>query len=118
MPSQSKFHPSEFLYVGIKGSVVALRKSDGSIAWKTDLPRGSSFVPIIQEGSRLFAGSGGEVLCLDCETGKVLWHNPLKGFGTGYLALAGSGFPTSAAALEQAAAATAAAAASAAAAAG
>ncbi len=117
MPSKSKFNPMEFLYVGIKGAVLALKKSDGSIAWKTDLSRGSSFVPIVQDGARLFAGSGGEVTCLDCESGRVLWRNPLKGFGTGYLALAGGGFPTSAAA-ETAAIAAAAGAASAAAAAG
>ena len=110
MPSKSKFDPSEFLYVGIKGAVLALRKGDGSIAWRTDLPRGTSFVPIVQEGARLFAGSGGEVVSLDAESGKVLWHNPLKGLGTGYLAIAGGGFPASAAALEQAAAAGAAAA--------
>jgi|RhiMethySRZTD1v2_1073278.scaffolds.fasta_scaffold598567_2 outer membrane protein assembly factor BamB len=103
MPAKSKFDPMQFLYVGIKGCVLALRKSDGSIAWKADLSRGSSFVPIVQDGSRLFAGSGGEITCLDCESGKVLWHNPLKGFGTGYLAIAGGGFPTSAAAAEQAA---------------
>ena len=109
MPFKSKFNPMEFLYVGIRGRVVALKKSDGTLAWTTDLPRGSSFVPIVQEGARLFAGSGGEVSCLDCESGKVLWNNPLKGHGTGYLAMAGGGFPTSAAAAEQAAMAAAAA---------
>jgi hypothetical protein len=43
----------EFLYVGIKGAVLALRKNDGSILWKTDLSRGSSFVPIVQGRSTL-----------------------------------------------------------------
>jgi outer membrane protein assembly factor BamB len=114
MPSKSKFDPMQFLYVGIKGCVLALRKSDGTIAWRTELARGSSFAPIVQDGARLFAGSGGEITCLDCEGGKVLWHNPLKGFGTGYLAIAGGGFPTSAAAAEQAATAAAAGAAAAA----
>jgi outer membrane protein assembly factor BamB len=103
MPSKAKFNPMEFLYVGIRGHVVALRKRDGSIAWEADLPRGSSFVPIVQDGHRLYAASGGEVSCLDCATGKRLWHNGLRGYGTGFVALAGGGFPTSAASLEQAA---------------
>ena len=110
MPFKSKFNPAEFLYVGIRGRVVALRKGDGSIAWTTKLARGASFAPIVQDGARLFAGSSGEISCLDCETGKLLWHNPLKGFGMGYLAIAGGGFPTSAASAEQAAMAAAAAA--------
>jgi hypothetical protein len=46
MPAK-KFNPLEFLYVGIKGHVVALRKRDGSIAWETNPPKGSSFVPIV-----------------------------------------------------------------------
>jgi outer membrane protein assembly factor BamB len=102
---------SENLYVGIKGAVLAVRKHDGAVAWTTKLRRGSSFVPIIQEGDRLYVASGGEVSCLDATTGAVLWHNALKGYGMGYVALAGAGFPTGAAAAEQAARAAAAAAA-------
>ncbi|MFN0008139.1 MAG: PQQ-binding-like beta-propeller repeat protein [Planctomycetota bacterium] len=91
------------LYVGIRGCVLALRKHDGTLTWSTKLRRGSSFVPIIQEGDRLYAASGGEVSCLDAATGAILWHNLLKGYGAGYASLAGAGFPTGAAALEQAA---------------
>ena len=108
MTSQSRA-ATEHLYVGIKGGVLALRKFDGSAAWFTKLRRGSSFVPVILEGDRIYAASGGEVSCLDATTGALLWHNQLKGYGMGYAALAGAGFPTSAAALEQAAQAAAAA---------
>lgn len=93
----------EHLYVGIRGSVLAMRKHDGAVTWSTKLRRGSSFVPIIQQGDRLYAASGGEVSCLDASTGAVLWHNQLKGYGMSYAALAGAGFPTGAAALEEAA---------------
>jgi len=114
MPIKSKAASSEHLYVGIKGHILGIRKYDGTVAWSTKLRRGSSFVPIIQEGDRLYAASGGEVSCLDSATGTVLWHNQLKGFGMGYAALAGGGFPFSAAALEAQAAAAAAGAAAAA----
>ena len=33
VPSKSKSTLPDLLYVGIKGSVVALQKSDGKIAW-------------------------------------------------------------------------------------
>ena len=104
MPSKSKSTLPDLLYVGIKGSVVALQKSDGKIAWSVRLPKGSSFVPIVQQGERLYAASSGEVSCLDAASGKVLWHNPLKGFGSGYASLAGAGFPMGAAQGEQTAA--------------
>lgn len=109
MPAKSK---NELIYAGIRGHVVAIRTSDGEIQWSTKLKKGSSFVPIVQDGQKLYATSGGEITCLDAASGDVLWRNPLKGYGTGYVALAGAGFPVSAAAMEQAARAAAVAAAS------
>ena len=94
---------TDFLYVGIHGTVLALRKSDGEVAWSVRMRMGSSFVPLVQEGGRVYAASGGEVTCLDSASGEILWHNTLKGLGTGYVALAGASFPIGAAALEQAA---------------
>jgi hypothetical protein len=99
----AKKNTPDLLYLGIRGTVVALRRSDGEIAWSVRLRKGTSFVPLIQEGERLFAASGGEVTCLDAASGAILWHNVLKGFGTGYVALAGACFPIGAAALEEAA---------------
>lgn len=94
---------NELVYVGIKGSVLAIRTSDGEIVWSTKLSKGASFVPIVHDGQKLYAASGGEVSCLDAASGEVLWHNPLKGYGTGYAALAGAGFPIGSAAMEEAA---------------
>src|SRR5512137_643718 len=78
------------VYVGIRGCVVALDRESGELVWSAELHRGSSFVPIVVDGSRVFAASGGEVTCLDAATGALLWHNPLKGFGMGYAMLAGA----------------------------
>jgi outer membrane protein assembly factor BamB len=99
------------IHVGIKGRVVALDRATGDITWSTTLKKGSSFVVMAIEGDRLFALSGGEITCLDAATGQELWHNPLKGFGTGYALFAadGPGSATSAIAAAQAAAAAAAA---------
>lgn len=96
------------LHVGLRGCVLGVRRDSGEIAWSTRLRRGSSLVPIVVDGARLFAVSGGELSCLDATSGKLLWHNPLKGYGTGYAMLAGAQDPGAAVAAIQAAAAAAA----------
>ncbi|HZL98750.1 MAG TPA: PQQ-binding-like beta-propeller repeat protein, partial [Planctomycetota bacterium] len=78
------------IHIGIKGCVVALDRERGEIVWSARLARGSSLVPLLVEDGRVLAVSGGEVSCLDARTGKLLWHNQLKGYGTGYAMLAGS----------------------------
>ena len=97
------------LIVGIRGHVVALRRSGGEIAWSTKLPKGSTYVPAVLDDGRVYATSGGEVSCLDAKTGSVLWHNTLKGYGLGPAIMAGSGGATTAAIAAAAAAAAAAA---------
>ena len=67
------------VYVGLKGSVLALERESGRILWQRELA-GSSFVNLIEEGNHIFALSQGEAYCLDAGTGALLWHNPLKGF--------------------------------------
>jgi hypothetical protein len=69
------------IYVGIRGAVVAVDKAGGAVVWKVELRRGVSFVPIVVEDDCVFAVSGGEISCLDADTGALIWHNPLKGLG-------------------------------------
>lgn len=78
----------DLLYVGIKGRVVALDRATGDIVWSTTLVSGTTLVPLVMDGRRLFALSGGEVTCLDPATGDVLWHNGLKGYGSGFATFA------------------------------
>ena len=98
-PAASKSSAPSLLYVGIKGSVVALDRATGSIVWTARLARGSSLVPLVVENGRVLAVSNGEVSCLDARTGKLIWHNELKGYGTGFAMLAGSQDPSVAAAV-------------------
>jgi outer membrane protein assembly factor BamB len=49
---------------------------------------GSAFVSLLAEQNRVFAGTKGEVFCLDAATGKLLWHDGLKGYGFGLVSLA------------------------------
>jgi outer membrane protein assembly factor BamB len=78
---------SELVFVGIGRSAVALNRATGAQVWETGL-KGYDFVNVVLDGESVFATCCGEIYCLDPLTGKVLWHNPLKGFGTGLATIA------------------------------
>jgi hypothetical protein len=50
--------------------------------------KGYDFVNVVLDRGRIFATCCGEIFSLDTLTGDVLWHNPLKGFGTGFASIA------------------------------
>jgi len=78
---------SDLVFIGIKGSVVALNRATGQQVWATHLKR-SNFVNVTVQGGSVLASCRGEVFCLDPLTGAGNWHNPLKGFGVGLATLA------------------------------
>ena len=78
---------SDLLFVGIKGSVVALNRETGELVWTKSL-KGSDFVNVAVEAGKIFASCAGELFCIDPLTGAGLWHNRLKGFGTGLATIA------------------------------
>ncbi len=89
------------VFIGIKGTVVALDASTGQEIWRTDLP-GAYFVNVASVGAGLYASTKGEMFSLDPATGSVLWHNKLKGLGVGFVTIAGGRqVPTAAALLKQ-----------------
>ena len=73
---------SDLIFIGIKGSVIALDRATGEQVWATHL-KGYDFVNVLVENGTLFATCYGEVFCLNPLTGEGLWHNRLKGLGTG-----------------------------------
>ena len=66
---------------------VALDRATGQQVWATHL-KGSHFVNVVVQNGAILASCYGEVFCLDPLTGDALWHNPLKGFGTGLATIA------------------------------
>ena|SRR5579862_6738959 len=78
---------SDLVFLGIRGSVVALDRATGTQAWATHL-KGWSFVNVVLQNEMVLASCQGEIFCLDPLTGNALWHNPLKGFGTGLVTIA------------------------------
>ena len=77
------------IFIGIKGTVVALDRTTGTELWRSALT-GSEFVNVVINGSDLVAATKGEVFCLDPATGSVRWHNGLSGLGYGFVAIAGA----------------------------
>jgi len=83
----------DLLFVGIYNSVVALDADDGTEVWRAKLG-GMSFVNVYWDGVQLFASTKGEVFRLHPGEGQVLWHNKLKGLGTGMTTLATNRAPS------------------------
>jgi outer membrane protein assembly factor BamB len=73
---------SDLVFIGIKGSVVALNGFTGEQVWATHL-KGLDFVNVVLQNEVVLASCRGEIFCLNALTGQGLWHNRLKGFGTG-----------------------------------
>ena len=78
---------SDLVFIGIKGSVVALNRATGEQVWATHL-KGSDFVNVVVQDGTVLASCYGEIFCLDPFTGNACWHNPLKGFGLGLATIA------------------------------
>jgi outer membrane protein assembly factor BamB len=78
---------AQLVFIGIKGSVVALNRATGQQAWATHL-KGSGFVNVVLQNGAVLASCSGEIFCLDSLTGNGMWHNPLQGFGRGLATIA------------------------------
>jgi outer membrane protein assembly factor BamB len=87
----------KIIYLGVKGSVVAINSATGQPVWTTQL-KGVEFVNVVLDGNNLFATTRGEIFCLEPQSGGIRWHNPLKGYGLGLITIAGEGIPQNAAA--------------------
>jgi outer membrane protein assembly factor BamB len=81
---------SKIIYLGIKGSVIAMDSATGQPIWTVHL-KGSDFVNLVLDGNNLYATTQGEIFCLDPLTGDGRWHNKLVGFGCGLVSIAGGG---------------------------
>jgi outer membrane protein assembly factor BamB len=76
----------QLVFVGLGGRVVALDRDTGEIVWTSSVRWGTD-VSLLLDGDRLIAALSGYLYCLDPRDGRVLWHNPLKGYGMGPSAL-------------------------------
>ncbi len=78
------------VFAGIRGSVIALDRRSGKVLWSTHLS-GGDFVNVAFLGGDLYASTRGEIFCVGAATGRIRWHNALRGYGRGLMTIAGSG---------------------------
>ena len=86
------------LIIGTNGSVAAINPETGKIIWETSLSTGAILsatnyqdISVLVRGDVVFAGGAGHLFCLDAQSGKILWHNSLEGFGHNDISLAMDG---------------------------
>jgi outer membrane protein assembly factor BamB len=72
----------DLVFVGLNGYAVALHRDSGELVWKNSDMR-NGYVTLLLDGDRLVVSTNGYIYCLDPLTGSILWHNPMKGFGSG-----------------------------------
>jgi outer membrane protein assembly factor BamB len=77
----------QLIFVGFRGYAMALHRDTGEMVWCNSEMR-SGYVTLLLDGDRLIVSTNGYMYCLDPLTGKILWHNPLSGYGTGVTHLA------------------------------
>ena len=77
----------DLIFIGIRGSVLALDKLSGRRVWETKL-KGSSFVTLLVEDNCVLAGAQGELFCLAANNGNILWQDGLKVYGFGLISIA------------------------------
>lgn len=70
------------LYLGIKGHVVCLAKSNGELIWKQKL-KNSTLTNVYYESDMVYAFAGGHLFALDAKNGEIKWENTLSGLGYG-----------------------------------
>jgi outer membrane protein assembly factor BamB len=81
------------VFIGIRGTVVALDRGTGAEVWRTPL-KGGDFVNVVLQDGELYATAKGEIFRLDPASGQVLWQNPLQGLGWGLVTVAAQGTAT------------------------
>ncbi|HXS68278.1 MAG TPA: PQQ-binding-like beta-propeller repeat protein [Candidatus Polarisedimenticolia bacterium] len=79
---------SKAIYLGVRGSVIALDSATGQQIWSAKL-KVTEFVNVVLDGNNLYATTRGEIFCLDPQGGGIRWHNPLRGYGWGLITITG-----------------------------
>lgn len=83
----------DVLYAAISGTVLAIDVQSGKELWRRTVRPGVGVTTIDPRQTRVLVAAAGELWALDAKDGEILWHNPLKGLGLGFLTIAGAPYP-------------------------
>jgi len=78
---------ADLVFVGYNRRVAALHRRTGEIVWEWKAPNGTCYVSLLLDSGMLIVSVNGYMYGLNAATGSQLWHNPMKGFGTGVAAM-------------------------------
>jgi outer membrane protein assembly factor BamB len=87
----------ENLIIGSNGCVCGIDPQSGVEVWRTRLQEGvfnathREDVSVLVRDGIVYAGSNGHLFAMSAETGKILWHNELKGLRFNDISLAFQG---------------------------
>jgi outer membrane protein assembly factor BamB len=79
---------ADTVFVGLKGTVVAIDRTSGETRWSTEL-KGSDFVNVSVVDGDLYAACRGRLYRLDPDSGTIQWRNDLPRLGWGVVTIAG-----------------------------
>jgi outer membrane protein assembly factor BamB len=72
----------QMIFAGLNGRVMALNRDNGQIVWEWHSPKPrKGFIAVMLDGDRLIVGISGYLYCLEATTGRLIWQNPLTGYG-------------------------------------
>lgn len=78
---------SSSIFIGIHGNVFCLDRNTGQEIWSASL-KSTNFVTLLVDGDLVIAACKGEVYGIEKATGKLLWHNEMRGQGFGLASIA------------------------------
>lgn len=79
---------TDLVYVGFLHRVAALDRLTGRIVWQWEAANGRGYLTLLLDRGVLIVSSNGYMYGLDAASGRELWYNPMKGFGSGVASLA------------------------------
>ena len=79
---------ADLVYVGFLNRVAALERQTGRIVWEWEATKGRSYLTLLLDRGVLVVSVDGYMYGLEASTGREMWFNPMKGFGTGVASLA------------------------------
>ncbi len=79
---------ADLVFVGFLRRVAALERNTGQIVWQWEADKGRCYQTLLLDQGMLIVSVDGYMYGLEASTGRQLWFNEMKGFGSGVASLA------------------------------
>ena len=86
--SDRRMNTTDLVYVGFHKRVAALNRRTGEMVWQWQAAKGMSYLTLLVDRDTVIVSVDGYMYGLEASSGRELWFNPMKGFGTGVASIA------------------------------